>query len=250
MKNLLLYLILFIQSSVFAQVGIGTTIIENGVALKVESSNSGILIPRVALTSRNVVAPIAATPPQGTLIYNTTTSGTFPNNVVPGFYFWDGLEWRAINDTKINKTAKFNNNSTSTDYSSNAGSGFGVFMELFSNTIWNEEPSMYNRLSNTEFRVTESGLYEITVNMHLDFSDIERYLNIRLNINGVDIGENFRAIGPEDSGSNGTVSVNFTCYNIINANDVIRINSYRDGSNTTATFASAGTSTFTIKRIR
>ncbi len=76
-------------------VGIGTTI-PRGV-LDVTSSVNGVLIPRVALTSTIVQAPILN--PQGgpleisTLIYNTATAGVSPNNVYPGFYFWNGTKW-------------------------------------------------------------------------------------------------------------------------------------------------------------
>jgi hypothetical protein len=32
----------------------------------------------------------------GLLIYNTATAGTAPNNVVPGYYFWNGTYWVQI----------------------------------------------------------------------------------------------------------------------------------------------------------
>jgi hypothetical protein len=76
-------------------VGIGTTI-PRGV-FDVTSSTNGILIPRVALTNTLVQAPIAN--PQGgplevsTLVYNTSTLGASPNNVYPGFYYWNGTRW-------------------------------------------------------------------------------------------------------------------------------------------------------------
>jgi len=237
---------LLVNSSAFSQVAIGTTVIENGVQFKVESNNSGVLIPRIALTSRNVVAPIIATPPAGTLVYNTTTAGTFPYNVVPGFYYWDGLEWRAIADTKINKTVKFRNNTTSINFST-AG---GVYVDIFNTVDWNEETTLFQKINNTDLRITETGLYEVTCNLSLDCSNIERYLNLRLNINGVDTGENIRGIAPEDSGSNGTFSVHFTQYLVINTNDVLRLRSYRDGSSATITFDANGTSSLVVKRIR
>jgi len=66
--------------NVYSQVGIGTTTPD--AALDVESNNSGVLVPRVALTSTNTVAPITA----GTaseLVYNTAAV----NDVTPGFYY-------------------------------------------------------------------------------------------------------------------------------------------------------------------
>ncbi|MFI0425797.1 MAG: hypothetical protein ACH34V_02465 [Flavobacterium sp.] len=238
--------VLTLSNVVFSQVAIGTTTIENGVQFKVESTNSGVLIPRIALTARNVVAPVSATPPTGTLVFNTSTSGTFPYNVVPGFYYWDGIEWRAIADTKINKTVKFRNNSTTTNFSTSGG----VYVDIFNTVDWNEETTLFQKINNTDLRITETGLYEVTCNLSLDCSSIERYLNLRLNINGVDTGENIRGLAPEDSGSNGTFSVHFTQYMVINANDVLRLRSYRDGSSATITFDALGTSSIVIKRIR
>ena len=64
--------------------------------LDVVATDKGVLIPRVALTATNSGSPISPLPgagESGLLIYNTTTAGTAPNNVVPGFYYWDGTRW-------------------------------------------------------------------------------------------------------------------------------------------------------------
>jgi len=63
--------------------------------LDVSSTNTGMLIPRVALTTRNAAAPITS-PATSLLVYNTATAGTAPNNVTPGFYYWNGSAWIAI----------------------------------------------------------------------------------------------------------------------------------------------------------
>lgn len=98
MRNFYLLFLLY-SCSLFSQVGIGTTT-PNG-ALDVVSTNQGLLIPRVELTSTNVSAPVT-NPASGvlansTLIYNSSTNGVFPNNVFPGFYYWDGLKWVRLN---------------------------------------------------------------------------------------------------------------------------------------------------------
>lgn len=256
MKKTIYFLSVFFGSyfqshDVFGQVGIGTTTIENGVEFKVESTDSGVLIPRIALTARNVLAPVAATPPRGTLIFNTATSGTSPNNVVPGFYYWDTTVWRSIGDTNINKTAKFRNNTTTLDLSSDTGSGTGVFADIFNTNDWNEEPTLFEKLDNTRLRINQSGLYEITVNLFLRSDDIERYLNIRINVNGVNVNEPIKAMAPKDSGSsNNSFSTNFTHFVVLNAADVLRLNCIRDGSNATITFDSNQTSSIVIKRLR
>lgn len=53
------------------------------------ANKKGLLVPRVALTATNVAAPVVA-PAASLLVYNTNTAGVAPNNVTPGYYYWDG----------------------------------------------------------------------------------------------------------------------------------------------------------------
>src|SRR5690606_27974905 len=97
MKKLVLVIFLLPLLSL-SQVGINTT--TPNAMLDIASDDSGILIPRVALTSATDATTV--TNPQGgvlevsTLIYNTATAGAPPNAVVPGFYYWNGTLWAAI----------------------------------------------------------------------------------------------------------------------------------------------------------
>ncbi|WP_293870876.1 hypothetical protein [Flavobacterium sp.] len=69
----------------YAQVGIGTTSPDASSMLDITSTNSGLLIPRVSLTSVSDVATIAS-PLTSLLVYN---SGFSPN----GYYYWNGSIW-------------------------------------------------------------------------------------------------------------------------------------------------------------
>lgn len=60
--------------------------------LDIDANNRGLLLPRVALASRNLANPVTA-PAVSLVVYNTATAGTAPNNVFPGFYYWSGTEW-------------------------------------------------------------------------------------------------------------------------------------------------------------
>lgn len=86
---------------VHAQVGINTTT-PNGI-LDVNSTTLGIVFPRVILTATNVQAPVVnpnGVGPgfnlaEGTVVFNTNTTITGVNDVVPGIYVWTGSEWFA-----------------------------------------------------------------------------------------------------------------------------------------------------------
>lgn len=96
MKKIILVLTLFL---VFlngnAQTGIGTSTPSPSAKLEVASSNQGFLPPRIALTATNAASPVTS-PATGLLVYNTATTGTPPNNVAPGYYYWNGSAWVAI----------------------------------------------------------------------------------------------------------------------------------------------------------
>jgi hypothetical protein len=89
---------LFISITSLAQTGIGTTSPNASAKLEVSSSTQGFMPPRVALTASNVFSPITGTAASaaGLIVYNTNTAGTAPNNVSPGYYFWNGTTWIQI----------------------------------------------------------------------------------------------------------------------------------------------------------
>ena len=98
-RGIFLFLLTFIAiTSSIAQTGIGTTTPNASAKLDVNSSDKGFLPPRVALTATNVFAPITGTSSSaaGLLVYNTQTAGSIPNNVVPGYYYWNGTTWVQI----------------------------------------------------------------------------------------------------------------------------------------------------------
>jgi hypothetical protein len=68
--------------------------------LTLGSNNKGFLMNRVALTESTDMTTIA-NPAKGLLVYNTATAGIAPDNVSPGFYYFDGTNWQAV----VTKTA-------------------------------------------------------------------------------------------------------------------------------------------------
>jgi len=95
-----------------AQVGINTA--NPKAALDIESTNYGVVMPRLALSSTLIESP-AVNPqggniPAGTVIYNTATTNNGANDVSPGLYVWTGTKWDAQFDKKDNKIYIQNSN--------------------------------------------------------------------------------------------------------------------------------------------
>ncbi len=94
----LLLCLLAVKTSFAQNVGISSTsgfTPDASAALDVSYTSKGLLIPRVALTAANAAGPIAS-PATSLLVYNTATAGTSPNNVTPGYYYWNGAAWTGL----------------------------------------------------------------------------------------------------------------------------------------------------------
>ncbi len=84
--------LLFAFVTTNAQVGIGTNTPNASAKLDITATNKGLLPPRVALTGTADVSTITS-PATALLVYNTATAGSSPNNVIPGYYYYNGTNW-------------------------------------------------------------------------------------------------------------------------------------------------------------
>ena len=114
---LLLVSFICFNININAQTGIGTTTPDASAKLDVFATNKGFLPPRVALTATNSASPTTS-PAAGLLVYNTATAGTAPNNVVPGYYYWNGTTW--VNFIASNSSTGLTNDQTNTSYTLSA----------------------------------------------------------------------------------------------------------------------------------
>lgn len=92
------FLICLFSIKSFGQVGIGTNA-PDGMLDTQNTSNYGIVFPRVVLTATNLAAPVVnpdgGSLVAGTAVFNTNTTSTGTNDVYPGIYAWDGSQWIA-----------------------------------------------------------------------------------------------------------------------------------------------------------
>ena len=81
----------------FAQkdnIGIGTTKPDPSAVLDVNSSNKGLLMPRMSLQQRSAIQ----NPAVGLVVYQT--------DILSGFYFFDGKDWKSISSgNELNSTS-------------------------------------------------------------------------------------------------------------------------------------------------
>ena len=145
MKNIFLFLFC-LPTFIFAQVGIGTSSPNASAKLEVSATNKGFLPPRVTLTGTTDVTTIA-TPASGLLVYNTATAGTSPNNVTPGFYYYDGSKWQRLITQQPDATVEFSvnsdPNSPGTTFNGTAASKDFVYVSTINNSQWTYNGSTY-----------------------------------------------------------------------------------------------------------
>ncbi|WP_128331968.1 hypothetical protein [Apibacter sp. HY039] len=82
----------------FGQVGIGTSNPDSSALLDISSSNKGMLIPRIALTSNTDQSIVGGNAATGLMVYNTGSNTGFP---IEGFFFWNGASWKKLDDSEI-----------------------------------------------------------------------------------------------------------------------------------------------------
>ncbi|SIQ31340.1 hypothetical protein SAMN05880574_1109 [Chryseobacterium sp. RU37D] len=238
-----------IFSNILAQVGIGTSIIQPGVMLQIESSNKGVSLPNVNLTSTAIFSPIIGTATTGLMVYNTATSGTGSTAVSPGLYYWNNAipAWVKLQQKNASETALFSNQNTT----NNINSGSGVFTDLFANVRFNNNPALYQKVDNSTLKINETGYYKVMLNLDLfsngskDNFGIEILVNNQENIVTDNIYIPGRAISSQP---NSRAYVVYVPINV--AGYTLRVRAYEIDPATDVYFRNANSSTISIEKIR
>src|SRR5690554_1832371 len=100
------------------KIGQNPMTINPNAVLDIESNNKGLLLPRLALTATDNVAPLTAHV-AGMTVYNTATNGDDETAVTPGYYYNDGTQWVRIVSSADMKTEPWYNQDTNTEATEN-----------------------------------------------------------------------------------------------------------------------------------
>lgn len=98
-KYWIVFLVFFFSASMLRAQNAGInsdgSVPDASAMLDIKSSNKGLLIPRVSLTSLADLTTIPS-PKISLLIFNTATAGSGVNAITPGFYFFNGSNWTPL----------------------------------------------------------------------------------------------------------------------------------------------------------
>lgn len=144
-------------SKVSAQVGIGTTTIENDLLLKISSTNKGVLIPNLPISNLNLPAPVTS-PSLGLLAYNNYSGKQ-------GFNFWDGTKWSELVDARnvysvLGLTISYSTSNSSPVNISTLSGALNYAENSVPGTVWTEVPGLskditITQANNSIFVITE-----------------------------------------------------------------------------------------------
>jgi hypothetical protein len=265
MKSLV-FTTLFIHLSIlnfYGQIGIGTTKIEEGILLKIESKHSksnkygGILFPHVALTSLTNFAPVTGETnnAHGLIVYNTTTNPT--NKLSKGLYFWRDNAWHKFGEPTKNYTATFSNQDNTTNLNRyKLSQRTEVYMDIFANTKFNNNQNLYVVVDEETLKIVEPGYYRVVLNLDLaakgggDNFGVEIIVNDQFDIitDNIYIQGKWNPTSREDwFPFGGSYVINVP---INNPNSLLSVRTYEIDPSTDVTFRNPDSSTFTIQKIK
>ncbi|WP_312297926.1 hypothetical protein [Chryseobacterium sp.] len=206
----------------YGQVGIGTVNPISSSVLDITSTNKGVIIPQVQLTSIKDKSPLAGNIPNGTMVFNTIKSNMGINAVIPGIYVWYNNEWvfpSEIGAVKAKVVKYTNSASTVTNFNPDTVDK-PANIDIFSTEVYNDDPTIFKKLNDFQIRLEEAGLYLVSVNLALKQNTPTNksllYDYIHFNLDGVMASSNISTMVPQNDPSKvdikGRFAYGFTSY--------------------------------------
>ncbi len=244
-KNFKLVLILLITFTnlTIAQVGINTSTPNASSELDIESTNKGILIPRLTTTERDAIVD----PENSLLIFNETENEFQFNSNTAAAPIWSTV---VSENENIGKSLKYSNTDVTTDLNETTE----VSLPIFGSLDWNDNTSLYSVTGNT-ITVAEAGRYRIVVNCFLTSNLQRTAVNMQLVVNGNAKGSIAATAYMRNQSGHEHSSIRINEVLELAANSTIEVFSIAEANTSNnltniTTLATAGTSNFYIEKIK
>lgn len=174
MNKIIFGLLLFVTISSFAQnVGIGTNTPNSSAKLDITSTNSGLLVPRVSLSSTTDIATIAS-PATSLLVYNTNAAITGGDGV--GFYYYNGTQWMKLSTGVTSEDWSLTGNTGTNPASNFVGTSDNVDLVFKSNNT-----ERIRLLNDGQIDITGDLINQEMVGTHLNPTTVWTYPPITFN---------------------------------------------------------------------
>lgn len=221
-----------------SQVGIGTTTPDSSSILDIESTNQGILIPRLTTAQENTIT----SPAMGLLVYNTDLKNfrfNYGNTATPNWI-----------RTSRNISVKYSNNAA--DTSSNINTNSVITAPIISTLEWNDDTTLFtvNAAANT-ITILQTGRYRISVNISLSTTSMTARLTPEMwvAINGTQRGTYASTGYIRNNNNHQESSLHINEVFELTANDIISISIIRTANAGTVNLRSAGSSNIYVEKI-
>ncbi|MFD1163908.1 MULTISPECIES: hypothetical protein [Hwangdonia] len=241
MKKIAFSIMLLCGSFYFsaAQVGIGTTTPDTSSILDVESTDKGVLIPRLTTVQINAIV----NPANGLVVYNTDLNEFQFNCGSPAIPDWSQISHGS--------SVKYSNTNTTANLNSGAYSNIPIFGSL----DWNDNTSLYTVAGNV-LTINTTGRYRITANISYRVptvggsTDTRVSVEAQIAINGTPTGTIGNTGYVRHANGHTEASLHITEVFNITAGQTISVQTIRGGNSAPARFRSVGTSNIYVEKIK
>lgn len=241
MRILIILSVLFGISSSYAQIGIGTIVVDNSAILDTPSNSLGILLPKVTTLEQNTI-PL---PAHSLLVYNTDTDTYNFNRGTTSVPNWVSINTNSTITSYLGQSAKYSNTDVTTLI--NVTTPFNI--PVFGQEDWNDNSSLYVLIGDY-LQISETGRYEITANISIasGSNSARKAPEIYILVNGIREGSYASTGYMRRTSEHEEASLHCSEVLELNAGDSISIAVAATANTGAVTMRSAGSSDFYIEK--
>ena len=223
-----------------AQVGIGTTNPDPSSILHIESTDSGLLIPKLTTAQRDAIT----LPAYGLLIFNINSNEFQFNANTPATPIWE-----AFTTGSPGQSVKYSNTDTTTNINNNSA----INLPVLGTMQWNDNTTLYNVNTTTnEITISESGRYRIIINASFDVANSgpqRANPEFYIALNNAQVGSVASTGYMRRANGHNEASANFSEVIQLNSGDVLSVKVQRAGSAGVVNLRNSGTTNIYIEKI-